>query len=114
MELKHLNTSTMVNYEGMPRTIVKKASSGADLGERLAYARAKWLTKNGEVFLQLESMSPGDIRNLFKFIDFNNAGIVSKHQIKLVSQFFRSEFADQFDTKSPLYLALKGLWSLSG
>lgn len=69
----------MVNYEGMPRTIVKKASTGTELGERLSYARAKWLMKNGEVFLQMESMHADDIRNLFKFIDFNNAGILSKH-----------------------------------
>lgn len=84
----------MVNYEGMPRTIVKKACTGAELGERLLYARAKWMAKNGEVFLEMESMNDDDIRSFFKFIDFNNAGILSKHQIKLASQFFHSEFPD--------------------
>ena len=112
LELKQLATSTMANYDGMPKMIVKKASSGQELDERLSYARSKWMAKNGDVFLQIDVMQSADIRNLFKFIDFNNAGIVSKHQIKLSLQFFRSEFSDHYHSKSPLILALRGLCTI--
>lgn len=67
--------------------------------------------QNGYYFLTIPEFSHADLRNLFKFLDFNKVGVVSRHQITLAMQYFKSEFSDRYDYKGPLAQALKPLIS---
>ena len=63
--------------------------------ERLVFAMRQWESRHGNYLLQGQEakgsiqQSGGDIteedaRKIFKFIDYNEARVVSKHQIRLL------------------------------
>jgi hypothetical protein len=69
----------MVFYNGIPRALMQKGDSGQDLKDRLNFARSQWLMKHGNHLLTLDKATAVEARKLFKFIDYNGAGVVSKH-----------------------------------
>jgi hypothetical protein len=98
----------------MPKHIINKGSSVQHLNDRLSYAKNVWKQGAGFWYLSVESPTVGEIRNLFKFIDYNHASVISQHQLKLVLQYFKCEFESEYDPQKPVVQTLKRMQMSSG
>lgn len=68
-----INSSSMIYYNGLPKNLPNSKV------ERLNFAKQKWYSKHGISLFSLDKNTSEEARKLFKFIDFNNANIISKH-----------------------------------
>ena len=69
----------MIFFNGVPKKLINKGSSGQDLKDRLSFAKQKWFLKHGNHLVTMDEATSEEARKLFKFIDYNNAGVISKH-----------------------------------
>eukprot|EP00347_Sterkiella_histriomuscorum_P006922 403350921 len=61
--------------------------------DKLDFARGKWLQKHGIQILMMDSKeSEDESRKLFRYIDYNNDGVISRAQIKMFIKFLEDEF----------------------
>jgi hypothetical protein len=78
----------MIFYNGLPKNLIESKQKV----ERLNFAREKWFSKHGLNIFSLDKVTAEEARKLFKYIDFNKANVISKHQIQLLIHYFLSEF----------------------
>ena len=62
---------------GIPKTLLKKNDMQVDK-DKLSYAKSIWLQKHGVNLLQLDKTSEEESIKLFRYIDFQNSGHISK------------------------------------
>ena len=94
---KSTTGKTSFYYNGIPKTLLKsKGDSICDPKkvdkDKLNYAKAKWLQKRGVNVLQIDRNSEEESRKLFRYIDFNNDGVIGKNQVRLFLAFIDGEF----------------------
>ncbi|TNV85931.1 hypothetical protein FGO68_gene4266 [Halteria grandinella] len=84
-------------YE-VPKNLLKKQSNGGVEvqikidKEQLNYAKAKWLQKRGVNVLSIDKTSEEESKKLFRYIDYDNTGLIQKQQIRLFLAFVEGEF----------------------
>jgi hypothetical protein len=59
--------------------------------EKFSFAKAKWLQKRGVNVLAIDRHSEEESRKLFRFIDYNNDGVIHRNQLKLFIAFLEGE-----------------------
>ena len=91
-QIKQLNNSSMIFYDGVPKQFLNKDLKDVD---KLNFAKAKWLSNHGNHLLKMDKSSESEARKLFKFLDYNNANIVSKHQIRLLIMYYKEQLSSQ-------------------
>ena len=79
----------MIYYDGVPKHLLNKNASDNNTKDRLNFAKAKWLTSHGNHLLNMNQSTEAEARRLFKFIDYNNQDLVSKHQIRLLILYYK-------------------------
>lgn len=80
--------------------------------EKLNYAKAKWLQKRGVNVLAIDKNSEDESRKLFRYIDFDNTGFITKHQIRLFLAFIEGEFGranSKILEANPVFKSLRGM-----
>ena len=80
----------MIYYDGVPKQFLNKDMKDVD---KMNFAKAKWLLNHGNHLLKMDKSSESEARKLFKFLDYNNASIVSKHQIKLLIMYYKEQLS---------------------
>ena len=78
--------------------------------EKLSYAKAKWLQKRGVNVLSIDKSSDEESRKLFRYIDFENSGFLTKPLIRLFLAFIEGEFGKanaQILETNPIFKQLK-------
>ena len=99
----------MIYYDGVPKHLLNKSQSEKNNKDRLNYAKAKWLTSHGNHLLNMNHSTEAEARRLFKFIDYNNANIISKHQIRLLIVYYRDQFPEVATSNSNANYVVKRL-----
>lgn len=82
--------------------------------DKLSYAKAKWLKKRGVNVLSIDRNSDVESRKLYRYIDYDNDGVISKKQIKLFLAFIEGEFGrgnPQVLDANPVFRQLKTVLS---
>ncbi len=89
---------TKLYYNGIPKNLLKKQeSSKADLKvdkDKLNYSKSIWLQKRGFNILQMDRNSEEEARKLFRYIDHDNDGYITKQKIKMFLAFIEGEFSN--------------------
>ena len=83
-----------------------KTGSGASdfQRERLLFAKSKWDSRHGNYLLQVagqdnvrggkKEITEDDARKIFNFIDYNDARVISKHQVRLLLLYNKDAMGD--------------------
>ena len=99
----------MIYYDGVPKQFLNKDLKDVD---KLNFAKAKWLSNHGNHLLKMDKSSESEARKLFKFLDYNNANIVSKHQIRLLIMYYKEQLGSSENGSNFVIKKLNGLLSL--
>jgi Ca2+-binding EF-hand superfamily protein len=106
---------TKYYYNGVPKTLLKKQQETAVDKDKLNYAKAKWLTKRGVNVMSVDKDSEQESRKLFRYIDFDNDGVIGRRHIRLFLAFMEGEYAKSGALEqNPVYKQLKRIGQQAG
>jgi hypothetical protein len=80
-KINNSNKESIVFINGLPKGLLGGSNESLD---RLSLSKQNWLSKHGNHLLNFDKNMAEESTKLFKFIDYERTGIITRSKLKLI------------------------------